>query len=135
MIDNTLLCCQLYPGERWKCPLISDFSEPFNFLDPNINFSTKAGKDDKIFVSRYSYFCAIYRTIETTKYNNDMENYAVCRGNQHCRYYRLKNRQTQHSPGVGYPSSCNTRQAEHVSAAADTRRPEKTSQDWRRKSG
>ena len=29
--------------------------------------------------------------------------------------------------GVGYPSSCNTRQAEHVAAAADTRRPEKTS--------
>ena len=56
-----------------------------------------------------------------------MENYAVCRGNQHCLYYRLKNRQTQHSPGVGYPSACNTRQAEHVSAAEDTRRPEKTS--------
>ena len=32
-----------------------------------------------------------------------MENYAVCRGNQHCLYYRLKNRQTQHSPGGWIP--------------------------------
>jgi len=35
--------------------------------------------------------------------------------------------ETQHFPAVRYPSSCNTRQAEHVSTAADTRRPEKTS--------
>ena len=29
-------------------------------------------------------FCAIYHTIETTRYNDDIENNAVCRGNQHC---------------------------------------------------
>ena len=62
--------------------------------------------------------------IETIKYNNDMENNAVCRVNQHCLY---QTKQTQHSPGVGYPSSCSTSQAEHVSAASNTRRPEKTS--------
>lgn len=80
------------------------------------------------------------------RYNDDMENNAVCRGNQHCLYYRLNYKEIQHSPGVGYPSSCkkkiktrkkskkkerksenssNTRQAERVSTAADTpRRPE-----------
>ena len=64
--------------------------------------------------------------IETIKHNNDLENHAVCRGNQHCLYYVLKLGK-QHSTGVEYPSSCNTRQAEHVSATSDTRRPEKTS--------
>ena len=64
--------------------------------------------------------------IERIKHNNDLENHAVCRGNQHCLYYVLKLGK-QHSTGVEYPSSCNTRQAEHVSATSDTRRPEKTS--------
>ena len=29
-------------------------------------------------------FCAIFCIIETTRYNNDMENNAMCHGNQHC---------------------------------------------------
>ena len=38
----------------------------------------------KLRIANIMLFCAIYRTIETTRYNNDMENNAVCRGNQHC---------------------------------------------------
>ena len=66
--------------------------------------------------------------IETIKYNNAMENYAVCRGT--LSLLRTQTRQTQHSVGVGYPSSSNTGQAEHVSTATNTRRPEKTSPRW-----
>ena len=42
--------------------------------------------------------------IDTIEYNNDLENHAVCRGNQHCLYYVLKLGK-QHSTGVEYPSS------------------------------
>ena len=66
--------------------------------------------------------------IETVKYNNDVENDAVCHGTMSL--LRTQTRQTQHSPGVGYPSSSNTGQAEHVSTATNTRRPEKTSLRW-----
>ena len=57
--------------------------------------------------------------IETIKHNNDLENHAVCRGNQHFVYYAIKLGKHNTSRGVGYPSSYNTRQTEHVSAASD----------------
>ena len=38
----------------------------------------------KLRIAHIMLFCAIYRTIETTRYNNNMENNAVNCGNQHC---------------------------------------------------
>jgi len=39
----------------------------------------------KLCIAHTTLLCAIYRTIETTRCNNDMENNAVCHGNQHCK--------------------------------------------------
>ena len=38
----------------------------------------------KLRIAHIMLFYANYRVIETTRYNNNMENNAVCRGNQHC---------------------------------------------------
>ena len=87
-----------------------------NSSSPDVlpNCKQSEGQKPKTARTRFkSNFYAIYRTIETTKYNNDMS------------LLHSQTNETQHFPAVRYPSSCNTRQAEHVSSAADTRRPEK----------